>query len=116
MDARDLGVDPPPTPPPVLTYARSPPASSEARFLRDELGVVPGDRVAVLSSNACSVLAALGPSQGAVVLNLNTHLVAREMAHILRDSGAIAILARRAQHARVLREVFRVEADEEAGP
>jgi acyl-CoA synthetase (AMP-forming)/AMP-acid ligase II len=47
------------------------------------------------------------------LLNLNTHLVSRELSHILRDSGAKTVFARREPHGDILRSV--VGADAEPG-
>ena len=78
-----------------------------AAFMRHVLGVRPGDVVGVLSSNshqvyllhhACSLVRC-------TLLNLNTHLVARELSYIVRDSHCKFIFAR-ASHADVLHEVI----------
>jgi len=45
-------------------------------------------------------------SVGACVLNLNTHLVSRELSHVLRDSGAACVFARRDPHAGILSDVL----------
>lgn len=47
----------------------------------------------------------------APLLNLNTHLVPRELSHILRDSSAKAVFARRHPHGDVLRSVAGNDAD-----
>jgi len=59
------------------------------------LGVDPGDRVAVLSSN-CHLLLELHhsvPLRGAVLVAMNTRLTAEELTYIARHSGAKALIA-----------------------
>ncbi|MCS7079936.1 MAG: long-chain fatty acid--CoA ligase [Chloracidobacterium sp.] len=64
------------------------------RFLRDGLGVQPGDRVAVLARNRVEYLDvwfALGHI-GGVLQNLNWRLSRRELAAILADAAPVALL------------------------
>jgi fatty-acyl-CoA synthase len=72
-----------------------------AAALRSEVGVVAGDRVAALLPNVVAMLELhyAVPGTGAVLVPLNTRLTAGDYAHILRHSGATAIVA-----ATVLRE------------
>ena len=63
----------------------------------ESLGVVPGDRVAVLALNgACALEAHFGPLRiGAVLVMLNTRLAEGELAWILQHCGAKVLLADR---------------------
>lgn len=65
-----------------------------ARFLRDRLGVRPGDRVAVLARNRVEYLDvwfALGRI-GGVLQNLNWRLSRRELSAIVADAAPVALL------------------------
>ncbi len=65
-----------------------------ARFLRDRLGVTPGDRVAVLARNRIEYLDvwfALG-AIGGVLQNLNWRLSRRELSAIIADAAPTALL------------------------
>ena len=94
--------------PKVFTYedlfAR---ATKVASFMRDALKVKPGDVVGVLSANSHEVyvLHYACAMTRCVLLNLNTHLVGRELAYITRDSACKVIVAR-GLHGDVLREVL----------
>jgi acyl-CoA synthetase (AMP-forming)/AMP-acid ligase II len=55
-------------------------------------------------------------SVGACVLNLNTHLVSRELSHVLRDSGAACVFARRDPHAGILSDVLSETVGDEEEP
>jgi len=94
--------------PKVFTYedlfAR---ATKVASFMREALNVKPGDVVGVLSANSHEVyvLHYACAMTRCVLLNLNTHLVGRELAYITRDSACKAIFAR-GSHGDVLREVL----------
>jgi long-chain acyl-CoA synthetase len=59
-----------------------------------ELGVQPGDRVAVLMANSPEVLIAYNAlwRAGAVITPVVFLMAAEELQHILRDSGAVAII------------------------
>src|SRR5690606_18355274 len=58
------------------------------------LGVKPGDRVALLGPNSAQwVQTALGiHSAGGILIPLNTRFKGEELAHILRKSGAMAVV------------------------
>ncbi len=78
-----------------LTYAGlDERARTCASVLRHGLGLRPGDRFAVLAGNRTAFLDAFfgAGKSGAVAVPLNTHLTARELAPILRDAGAQALL------------------------
>jgi fatty-acyl-CoA synthase/long-chain acyl-CoA synthetase len=64
-----------------------------ARALR-ERGVVSGDRIAVLALNGLEVVEAFlaGVRLGAIVVPVNFRLVADEVAYVLADSGAVAVV------------------------
>ena len=57
-------------------------------------GVQPGDRVAVLALNSIEVLETFlaGVRLGAIVVPVNFRLVADEVAYVLADSGAVALV------------------------
>src|SRR4029078_9571525 len=59
-----------------------------------ELGVAPGDRVAVLAGNTHVMLAAhyAVPFAGAVLVALNTRITAADMAFILDHAGASGLI------------------------
>ena len=64
-----------------------------AHFMRDELGLAPGDHVALLMNNRVEVLEAL---QGAIfaglwVTPINWHLAPDEIDYVVQDSGARAL-------------------------
>src|SRR3954470_5912228 len=96
-----------------------------ARALADR-GVGVGDRVAVLALNGMEVWEAYlaGVRLGAVVVPVNFRLVADEVAYVLADSGAVALVvdAALAELAAKAREqvpgcrVARVRGDASAGP
>ena len=78
----------------TFTYAEfAARADALGRALRD-LGIEPGERVAVLAPNRCELLEAhFGvPASGAVLCALNTRLAGAEIAHILEHSGAKLVL------------------------
>src|SRR4051812_4196850 len=64
-----------------------------ARALADR-GIGPGDRIAVLALNGLEVMEAFlaGPRLGAIVVPVNFRLVADEVAYVLADSGATALI------------------------
>ncbi|MEJ2678084.1 MAG: long-chain fatty acid--CoA ligase [Gemmatimonadota bacterium] len=68
-----------------------------ARLLRDELGVGPGDRVAVLSMNEPEYVFLLFACQklGAILLPLNYRLTPRELAWILSDAEPAVLIHQR---------------------
>jgi long-chain acyl-CoA synthetase len=65
-----------------------------ASFLRNELGLVPGDRIAIQLPNLLQTPVALFGAlrAGLVVVNTNPLYTPREMEHQFRDSGAKAIV------------------------
>lgn len=65
-----------------------------AAHLRDRYGVAPGDRVAIHAANAPEYLEALHAIlwAGAVSVPVNYKLHAKELAYVLADSGARAVL------------------------
>ena len=65
-----------------------------AAWLRHELGLVAGDRIAIMMPNLLQYPVALFGAlrAGLVVVNTNPLYTERELAHQLRDSGARAIL------------------------
>lgn len=67
------------------------------------LGVRPGDRVALMASNCAEfTLSYFGIlTLGAIVVPLNHLLVASEIAYHLQDSGAVAVIARASLEAQV---------------
>jgi long-chain acyl-CoA synthetase len=69
-------------------------SDSFARYLREELGLKPGDRVAVQMPNCLSYpIVALGIFKaGLVLVNTNPLYTASEMIHQFRDSGAKALV------------------------
>ncbi len=77
-----------------LSFAQLESRSSDlAAWLRSDLGLQPGDRVAVMMPNVLQypiVLHAILRA-GLVVVNVNPLYTARELSHQLRDSGALAI-------------------------
>lgn len=78
-----------------LTYARIEQLSSEfAAYLREELGLVPGDRVAVQMPNCLAYpIVAFGILKaGCVLVNTNPLYTASEMKHQFSDSGAKALV------------------------
>jgi long-chain acyl-CoA synthetase len=79
----------------VLTYAELDDASARVATLLRADGVGPGDRVALVMPNITAFpVAYYGILRaGAVVVPVNPLLKAREMAFVLRDSGARAVVA-----------------------
>jgi long-chain acyl-CoA synthetase len=79
----------------VLTYAELAGAAGRMTALLADLGVVPGDRVAVMLPNVpafpIAFYGALGA--GAIVVPMNPLLKSREVAYYLGDSGAKILLA-----------------------
>lgn len=69
-------------------------ASALASHLRAAWGVRRGDRVGVMLRNCVEVMEAHFAAAGlhAVIVNLNTNLAPRELAHVLRDSGTQALI------------------------
>ncbi|MGW4891306.1 long-chain-fatty-acid--CoA ligase [Kitasatospora sp. NPDC004240] len=78
----------------VLTYARLEDASARLAGLLHADGVRPGDRVALVLPNVALFPVAYYAvlRTGAVVVPMNPLLKAREMAFVLRDSGARTVL------------------------
>lgn len=70
-------------------------AASVAGFISCTCGVKPGERVGLMLPNSAPVLALhfACAAAGAVVLNLNVHMVARELAHVLTDASPVVIFA-----------------------
>src|SRR3954453_7379828 len=68
-----------------------------AGALREELGVEPGDRVAVLLPNVAPMLELhyAAPGVGGVLVPLNTRLASAEYAYILEHCGARVLVAYR---------------------
>ena len=68
-----------------------------ASVARDELGIKPGDRLAVLLPNVAPMLELhyAVPGIGGVLVPLNTRLASPEYAYILAHSGATALVAYR---------------------
>ena len=79
----------------VMTYAALDLGSRHAAGLLVELGVVPGDRVAIMLPNlpVFAVLYYGALRAGAVVVPLNPLLKEREVSYALRDSGTRVIFA-----------------------
>ena len=79
----------------VLSYAQLRDAAGRAASLLTSLGIVPGDRVAIMLPNVpafpVAFYGALGP--GAIVVPMNPLLKSREIAFYLSDSGAKVLLA-----------------------
>jgi len=79
----------------VLTYADLAGAAARMTALLADLGVAPGDRVAVMLPNVpafpIAFYGALGA--GAIVVPMNPLLKSREVAYYLGDSGATVLLA-----------------------
>jgi long-chain acyl-CoA synthetase len=79
----------------VLSYAQLRVAAARMTSLLSSLGIVPGDRVAVMLPNIpafpIAFYGALGA--GAVVVPMNPLLKSREVAYHLADSGARVLLA-----------------------
>ena len=73
-----------------LTYAKLLEECTRQAGLLAELGVIPGDRVAVLAPNTSILLQAHFsiPMAGAVLVALNTRLKAAEIAAIVEHCGA----------------------------
>ena len=78
-----------------------------AHFIKNVLHTKPGDVVAVMSRNSYEVFVLHHACAlvRCVLLNLNTHLVSRELTYILRDSECRFVFARRREHSDVLNEV-----------
>ena len=79
----------------VLSYAQLRDAAGRAASLLASLGIVPGDRVAIMLPNVpafpVAFYGALGA--GAIVVPMNPLLKSREIAFYLSDSGAKVLLA-----------------------
>ncbi|WP_026437948.1 AMP-binding protein [Acidovorax sp. JHL-9] len=88
----------------VLSYgALGARAAALAAWLRTQCGVEPGDRVAIYAANCPEYLEALHAIvwAGAVSVPVNYKLHAKELAHVLADSGARVVLASQALAAAV---------------
>lgn len=72
------------------TYAGLREAVARAAGLLSRLGVEPGDRVAVLSTNSNAVVEVLfaAAARGATAVPMNFRAKEEELAHLLADSGA----------------------------
>ena len=72
-----------------------------AAALRERYGVQPGDRVAIYAANCPEYLEALHAIlwAGAISVPVNYKLHPRELAYVLQDSGARAVLVSQALHA-----------------
>ncbi|MCF8587944.1 acyl-CoA synthetase [Gordonia liuliyuniae] len=80
----------------TVTYAELTDASTRiAHFLRDELGLVPGDTVAIVSDNDLRVFDVYWAviRSGMYVTAVNHHLTAPEVNYILEDCDAKAVFA-----------------------
>src|SRR5256885_17005209 len=79
----------------TLTYRAYDERSNRAAHALVDLGVRPGDRVAVMSYNsiAGSVVSSGLRKAGAVSVPVNFRLRGAELAYIVRDSGARVVLA-----------------------
>lgn len=68
--------------------------ASLAGYLKDKCGVKPGDRVAIFSANCPEYLEALNAIlwAGAISVPVNYKLHAKELAYVLKDSGAQLLL------------------------
>ncbi|WP_414449544.1 AMP-binding protein [Burkholderia sp. 22PA0099] len=78
-----------------LTYAAlARKANAFAAYLQRDLGVKPGDRVAIMLPNSFQYPVTLFGvlKAGAIVVNVNPLYTARELAHQLKDSGAETIV------------------------
>ncbi|MBN3723127.1 AMP-binding protein [Burkholderia sp. Ac-20379] len=78
-----------------LTYAAlARKADAFAAYLQRDLGVKPGDRVAIMLPNSFQYPVTLFGvlKAGAIVVNVNPLYTARELAHQLKDSGAETIV------------------------
>ena len=77
-----------------LTYAELLDECGRQAGALEQLGVVPGDRVAVLAPNTSILLQAhySVPMAGAVLVALNTRLAAHEIATIVQHSGAVLVI------------------------
>src|ERR1039458_1263427 len=79
----------------VLTYSELQDAADRVTSVLSSLGIVPGDRVAIMLPNVpafpIAFYGALGA--GAIVVPMNPLLKSREIAFYLSDSGAKVLLA-----------------------
>ena len=98
--------------------------SRVARSWLDGLGLRPGDRIALLSHNRPEYVQAFfaAAKSGVILVTLGTRLTAAELEHVLRDSGARAIVYE-SEFAEVAAELashldlrIRVRLDGSAGP
>ncbi|MCG6963828.1 MAG: AMP-binding protein, partial [Acidobacteria bacterium] len=84
-----------------------------ARMLRGDLGLGKGDRLGLLCGNRAEFLDVFfaAAKTGVILVPLNTHLAARELELIVRDSGMHALIhdAEHGATARELRERVKVE-------
>jgi fatty-acyl-CoA synthase len=64
-------------------------ATTAARVLREELGLAKGDRFGILAGNRVEFLDLFfgAPKAGVVLVPLGTRLTARELEHVIHDSG-----------------------------
>jgi fatty-acyl-CoA synthase len=107
-----------------LTYAELDERSVRAALAWRGLGLDTGDRVAILSHNRVEYVEAFfaAPKSGIVLVPLGTRLTPAELAHVVEDSGAKAILfdGELAETADAVRELVDVEhwiaLDEAVGP
>jgi long-chain acyl-CoA synthetase len=78
----------------AITYTELDELANQAARAWQELGVRPGDRVAACLPNEVDIVIAFHGAMrlGAVWVGINQALAAAEKAHILRDSGAAALL------------------------
>lgn len=80
----------------TLTYAElGSQAAAVAGFMSGPCNVRRGERVGVMLPNSAPVLALhfACAAAGAVALNLNVHMVARELAHVLIDASPVVVFA-----------------------
>ena len=77
-----------------LTYARIGELARAQAAALDEMGIAPGERVAIASHNSARLLTSFfGVSGfGRVLVPINFRLSTDEIAYIVKDSGASALL------------------------
>ena len=91
-----------------FTYRELDERAARCALAWQRLGLARGDRVAILAHNRLEYLDAFfaAGKSGHVLVTLGTRLTAHELSHVLRDSGAAAVLydGALAETARALRE------------
>jgi len=95
-----------------LTYGELDERAVRCAVAWRRLGLAKGDRVAILAHNRVEYVEAFfaAPKAGIVLVTLGTRLTAHELAHVVRDSGATALLydGELADTPRALRELVDV--------